>query len=47
MREQGNNNRKMRSKRDINTGEMLVPDVSRDLQNKADSGEQAFWEGKL
>jgi hypothetical protein len=31
----------------INTGDILVPDVSCEPQKKADSGEQAFLEGKL
>ncbi len=31
----------------INTGDILVPGVSREPQKEADSGEQAFLEGKL
>ena len=31
----------------INTGDILVPGVSREPQNEVDSGEQAFFEGKL
>jgi hypothetical protein len=31
----------------INTGDILVPGVLREPRNEADSGEQAFWEGKL
>jgi hypothetical protein len=31
----------------INTGDILVPDIVAEPRGGADSGEQAFWEGKL